>query len=372
MDIEKELLTAEETEQARIQVQKDQFPSVLRNGVLTPANRDIIERGVRYYIYLLSLKTNRRDLHDKRIDVLRLIQQTGGLQANAVLQRQFREEVLKQVVEKSKALLDGHFHVRLNATMLIAELNIVEGDPNRQIPPEAYAPAADVLVEIVETETQPRAVKLAAINGLNRIALNATLSANLNLRIATVLIKELANKETAWWYQMRLVETLGSIDLTLDPVQRKPFIVQALVDVITDKGRHWIVRSEAAKACGRAKLDPQVKVNVLVYEIVRLTREMVDGRTQNPAAFYWRQCFFATYLAFQPVDAQERTRQVGLLQRAQNPSFRASQPIVTSAYQEIVPLVQQVLNAAAITPEQVQKLDAWLQQNRPDNLQVAQ
>lgn len=373
MEIEKELIAEDEIKQLKRRLLTGHFRSIVQNGELNGDTRDLVKDGVKYFVYLLSRKDNRPVLHEAREQILRLAQNAARLENNPVLSRQFRNFFLSEIVDRSTELLDGNFHVRLQAVFLLSALNIVEGDPTRGILPEAFAPAAEPLMSIIENESQPLAVKLVAANGLKRIGLYGELDANQKINIAETLIDELEKKEAHWWYQIVVTEALGSIDHMLD-LQRKPFIVQALARVMVDEDRHWIVRSTAAKSLGRAKVDGEINLSLLAFEIVRLARQMTEAYQQNPEKFYWRRCYWSLYLAFQPYDASERSRDAGLLQKVQNATVRQHQGVVRQAYRQILPLARKMVNPDEVprfAQDDLQKLDNWLEQNQPDNFQVA-
>jgi len=372
IEIEDELLTQEELVELPRTLMKASFQrSVVLKGVLNNETRELIKDGVRYYVHLLSMRENRRSLDDVTEDILRLVGWAAAQQPNESQKREFRRFLLEQIVDRASELLDGNFHVRINAALLLSQLDIVERSRNTR--PEAFAPAAEPLVGVLADEKQPVAVKLVAANGLRRIASYGSLSTNQKIAIADAAIRDLGKMESHWWYQSVLLETLGALDQIHD-LERSPFILQALVQVMTDPRRSWIVRSEAAKALGRARVDAQVNIGLVAYEIVRLTRQIAAARAQKPGEFYWDWCFWNLYLAFNPVDSEERLRDAGLLVKVQNATLRQHQNKVREAYNMVLPLAQKVLNPkteSAIGEAETKLLDDWLRQNQPENLQVA-
>jgi hypothetical protein len=218
---------------------------------------------------------------------------------------------------------------------------------------------------VLNDPEQPEAVKIAAARSMIRLVRFGDLPANRRFETAKDVLAELARTDTHYWYQMRLVELLSTIDAPLDLETRKPVVVTTLSDIVRDPKRHWHVRAEAARALGRVPLDPQVNISSLVQDLVQFAIEMAKAEQQQtkPKSPHWEMTFFKLYLAFQSVDAGEKDAskklRAGLLHNPAAASA-AQQP-----YQLIVPVVNAVINDQAITAAQVQALEDWLSKHRP-------
>ncbi len=386
MRISKPLLTAAEEREYLRSADGRGFASALRTGKRSRSADQMIRKGVRYRLYKMTMKKNQGALHKIREELLRDLKGAGLLEKKLEAKVSFREFVVQEVTARAEELLDNNFHVRLQAVIVLAQLNLLEEDRRNKQPAVAFTPAAEVLLKVVVDKDQPQAMKIQAVKGLKRIALLGRPDNDLKFRIADNLVEQLTDENLHYWYQMRLAEALGAIDLFLHRNTQTPFIVDALSKVVVDRKRHWIVRCQAARSLGRAHLVPQgtggraggkVNVRLIAYQIADLGRQMADGYNKNPRAFYWKDCYFKLYLAFQPLDDGEKRRHAGLLMRMEqikDPRFAADKQLVKDAYQAVVlPLARDVLkpNAPARLPkEMLNEIDEWLLKKKPPNVRI--
>jgi len=350
------------------------YRSALRGGDLNAAARGLIQKGIRVRILQMSLKSERLNLYDLRQKLTRDIRDAGRQQSDPVAVRQFREFVLGEVTKNCQLLLNNALPVRINAAIVLAHLDVVPPNPSKHILPVAYAPVANVLVGIIADKKQHEAVKIWAAKGLWRVARFGDPRIKMRLSMAAAIIAELNNPKANAWYQMRLVEALGAINQPLNRAGR-PFIVEKLLQVLLDAQRSWTVRSAAAKALGRASLDRQTNVSVLATEVVNLGRKMADAYNRAPRAPYWKQCYLDLYLAFHYFNDIEKKHGDGLLTKVQQAPLAARHKnFVTSAYRQLLPLVNHVLSRgdrptpiprAILTP-----VSGWLKTNSKGTLQV--
>ena len=199
-------------------------------------------------------------------------------------------------------------------------------------------------------------------------------------RYATVnaLIGQLKNTKTHWWYQMRLTEALGQVNTLYNAgaATRAPVVVQSLVEILIDTQRAWLVRCEAAQALGRLPYERSVHVGLIAYEIARLTQQMSEAYAKDPRQPEWNTCFLKVYLAFQPVDEDERKKKLGLkLQLEGNVQLGTHQKLVNASYEQVVAIVRLVVNSAfgvthADLKGQLETLDIWLKSNTPKDNQL--
>ncbi len=365
MEFTKELITEEREAELKKELEIAHYKTVLRSGSLNNQVRDILKKTAEYDVYRMSMEKYHQRIDTIREELFSNISAAAQLNKNAADREQFRRVYLQEVVNRAVELLDGNYHVRINAAITLMGMNLVEG--GRNTPTIPFDQTFKPLLDIVRSESQPDAVKLVAVNGLNRLSLAGILSTTDRIDTATALINEIKRPNTHYFYQERLVLALSRIDLTLDRDNRA-FIVQMLTEAVADTGRHWLVRSEAAKGLGRAKWDRRINIKKLVYEVVHLAREMVEAFNKEPTAYYWPDCFFDVYLAFQPLDTVER--QLGF-------GFRTREPtngFVESSYRLIVPLTNHITMKKSRQPidaQQIVNLDDWLKKNTPDDHSVA-
>src|SRR5262249_54780003 len=164
-----------------------------------------------YRLNELTLTKNRKQLTDKRL----LLTGTGKDLATAGkrlekpdLIREFRRKLLQIVVEETRPLLgeDYNFAVRVQAALILGELNLMEPDEQKEVGLEAFAPAAKPLCRVIEDPKQPEGVKIVSVLSLIRILHLAALNVEQKREIATALVSELNRKGTNYWYQTRLAE----------------------------------------------------------------------------------------------------------------------------------------------------------------------
>jgi hypothetical protein len=378
MRIEKELMTAEEEARILAELKKENYKEVLRNGELDAASTELLKKLARYEVYRMTMKNYRRELHKLRDELFGHVTNAASLPGNQQADA-FRAVFLQEIVNRCRELLDGNFYVRNCAALTLAHLNLKDADFKQPAVP--FAPAFPPLMEIINSDDQHEAVKIPAIVGIHRISSAGLLTQTERLELAKRAVAELKNPKSGPWYQMRLAEALGRIDLAVDRESR-PFIVQALTEVVADRGRHWVVRSMAAKSLGRAKMTGNVNLNKVVFEIAQLAREMIDvynkeretpdessPNAKRPESYFWQFCFVNLYLAFQPENANERNLKFGLMQNGGQ-----YKPVIESAYALIAPLARHVLYtkpAAAFPEGRGTSLDKWLKQYAPDSQSIA-
>lgn len=378
MTLENELMTESEEESLQKEIAVH-YGRVLRAGELNRDAREFLPKGARYRVYRMTMKKHRAEIHKIREDVLRDVYLAARLQSNDSKAQAFREFYLKEVTERCKELLDGNFYVRLNAVIILSELNLAEPIPQKNQPAVPYIPAAEPLLAVVKDDQQPPAVRIAAVGrsepptGLQKIlwALHGPREIDLKHRIVHGLIDGLKNKDAHYWYQMRLVEALGATDLILDRTTREPFLFKAVSSVLVDQQRHWLVRSEAARVLGRLPANGEINFGLLAFEVVQLARQMSVAYNQTPNVIFWRECYFDLYLAFRPLNDQENARQAGFLLKA---GTGPHQKTINDAYRQVLPFVKHVLNeprGTKIADAMIAPVDAWLKENKPEDMRVA-
>ncbi len=286
-----------------------------------------------------------------------------------------------------------NFHVRLNVAYLLGELVVRKGDPSKGIPDSRYTDAANPLCDVVNETRQLDAIKVVAVRGLVRLMRTGEPDAgfDLRLRVAESFAKELkrpyqqslvrqrANSHLQHiWYQEVLVEGLAGVGILVNK-QAEPFVETVLADVMADSNRHFLVRTAAAKALGRAPLGGAFDDGLRSYQLVELAGQMSAAYNKSPGAGYWPRSFQQLYFAFKAINKSELTvagKPAGLLGQVATARLQ-------DAYRQIVPLVAHVIvqpTAAAdgklyfqaISSETLKPLTDWLAENRPANYKPAQ
>lgn len=371
--IEKPLLSPDELtrleKELGVRLQRYRDALTPKGGVINDQTKEYLRKGIRYRLGLLTLKENRDDLAKLREDLsVRDLQLAGKILDKPKDVEEFRKFIMKEITEQAAQLLDNNFYVRLQAVILLGELELLPADSNRRLSLQAYTPAAIPLLQVVTDPEQPVEVKIPAVVGLYRILLLGTPDVQLRSRIAEAFVAELKTSNTHWAYQARLAHALTGIDKIYD-LQQKPFVIQALAMVISDPQRDWRARAEAARSLGRVPMDGSINVKLLAHEIAKLGSDMAKAHEQSPQEHYWKMAFWNLYMAFQAYDEfdkdAERKRKGGLLN---NPVTR--QAAVREAYDKVLPLVRAVLKDQPIPPETQQDIAKWLEQNKPTDYKL--
>lgn len=389
MKITRELLTPAEAKKLEEELKKARYKKVFSNAQLAGGGARLLKTWGRARILAMSLKENRGKLYEMRKSVVTDIR--GSAKINLVGQAAsdtFRKALCAEVTACCEKLMDNNFAVRLNAVLLLGQMNYREFIVPRTLP-VAYAPAADVLVEKVMNQKQPEAVRVAAVNSLKRIALLGDLSQKQKRDIARTLIKEFNAGGQHPWYQGRLLEAMAAVDLPADA--GKPIIVDTLARAMGDPARPPQVRCDAAMALGRASLHANIKQKVLAHQIMKLTRDMamqynkdlnaVAAKQLNAFPSHWPGSFFKLYLAFVPRNRLEKEflyqrraapadRTVGLAKRFQRDAA------IQAAYSQVkVPAKHVIGNMqdkrfAPIPGAAIASMKAWIDKNKPADPRV--
>ncbi|MBW3542795.1 MAG: hypothetical protein KY476_21240 [Planctomycetes bacterium] len=379
-EISKPLISQVEADALYNQLRRSRYSSVLLAGELNSQTEKILKDWARWRLHSMTLYTaspeDRRKIHDVRVQTQKDIGNAAKLQKDERAASRFRLKVLDEVKARAVELLDNNFYVRLNAAILLADLKEMESGEAK--PAVGYLPAAEVLHDkVLADPNQHDALKIHAAKGLKRTFLTVILrSQQQRTDFARTLISELKRTDTHPWYQMRLVEALGALDLELSFGTNQPILLDALSRVAVDKNRSIEVRTEAAKALGRIPLPAGANDQVLAWLLVDLASQMADeynklaaaGGKGKAADTQWQNSFFRLYLAFKATMEEQnqfRGRKPGLLAK------RTGDKNLADAYSLITPAVAHVLKnplwkgGAAIPAIQVKAMNDWLAANTP-------
>lgn len=341
------------------------YRTKLRNGDLNDAaGKEIIRKGIQYRLALLCEKKNRQTLHNLREDLtIRDFQGAGALLSKPQDIAEFRKWVFGETLKLLEPLFENNLYVRIQAATLLGELDLTEESANKGTKQEAFTPSASLLAKVLENPDQPPPVKIAAARSIVRLFRFGNPSVALKHEVATKVLNELRDEKTHFWYQMRLVEVLSLIDVSLDLANRKPFIVDGLRAALVDERRDWRVRSASAKALGRVPLDAQVDVPGLMRDIAKLSYDMAKEARKDAKNPIWETTFWWVYLAFQPESSDEKdaTRKLAAGLRKNPASASLCEPV----YQMIPPIMNKLIAKETVGVEQVKALEDWLAKNPP-------
>ena len=374
LDLDMPIALPDELE--KLKKEDGKFQGVLNKAESDDAGKAVIKAGIRYRLAQMTLKENYQAENSKKqpyfITTLRnnLRRDLNGaasaarhLKPEAI--KEFRRNLMLEFVKQAAPLLENNLYVRIQVVILMGELELVVGDASKGIATEAFTPVFDTFVKVILDPKQDVSVKIAAVNGLTRILKIGTPNVNERTRIAEAVISELdsvkaADRPSDGWYELRLVGTLGSA--ALDQLKQS-IVVTALKKVVSDPKRSWTVRTEAAKALGRVPLPPASNPASVVFVVGEMALRLSKAAQQAPADPQWKSAFWKTYLAFWPVDANEKdvmkANKAGLLN---NPVVAGG---AKAASAHITPLCATILKGGRLTAAQLQALEAWVAANAP-------
>lgn len=337
-----------------------------------------VDDGFRVNVHALSIVEKRDELTDTRKAIIRYID-------NYVPEKNVDEKkfACKSVVKYAKTLLDGNFHVRMQAVLLIGSLNISPEVPGlRPKPAVAYIDGLPTLLDVIHSPAdgieQPEPVRILAAMVATRLLERGRHTLKVNSKIpvdcAKRMLAELKGNGSDWYHQ-RLIEALAQTALSNVPNaqnQQEPLIVEALAKILANPRRSNQIRARAAYLLGRVPMPGGIQSAPIAYSIVKLAQKIATEVNQRRVAgddAIFR--FNDIYLAFVPAVKGESTtdgrKGAGLMSTL-------NQKPIQNAYNDIKPLVQLIFRQfqGAGKNEKVQivfpaamiaKLNAWLKPN---------
>ena len=181
---------------------------------------------------------------------------------------------------------------RLNAMLLIADLNTTEG---RRTKPKPSAKAAAFMTAVVGSKKYPQYLRIAALNGLRRHAACDAIRSSKTLQAVVIILKEAPTSdlqpEALIWQRRLAIETLG--------LMKTPVVAKHVAPILLDKDEPLELRCAAAEALGRLKFPAgnktvanaiapvgAVAVAACLKEVERMDAEMeargADGGPSTP------------------------------------------------------------------------------------------
>ncbi len=369
------LMTLEEEKQF-LKVRQLAYASARKIQNPSKAEENIIREGVRNRVYRLTIPENWAQIANLRHELVNDIDRFIGDSHPRT-----RVIALGAAVKYLTELFsDQPEFVKLNAALLLGELNEKNADRQNGLPAVPYAGAAEPLLQVVESSDQPTSVKVVALRGLGRILKDGKLPRSMRDRVTKVLVDELhasvdANPtEGQAWYLWRLLDTLGMVGEPRNAIQQ-PLVVDALWETMLNETLPWHLRTQAARSLSQIQFDSSFNVGLVAHEIVKLSGKMTVQYNQNPGLAYWRRCFMDLYFAFNPKEKRDREKGWGLRQQIESASLRAHAKLVDGAYEQVLKMVNGVMQSDPPRPVPVKTLKEaveWLKANPPTDQKLHQ
>ncbi len=340
------------------------------------AEEKIIREGVRDRVYRLTIPENWAHIANLRRELVNDIDRFIG-DANP----RTRAIALSAAVKRLTELLsDQPEFVKLNAVLLLGELNEKNADRQKGVPAIPYAAAAEPMLQTVQSSDQPMSVKVVSLRGMGRILKDGRLPRSMRDRVTKVLVDELRAATDAKptegqsWYQWRLIDTLGVVGEARNAIQQ-PLVVDALWETMLNETLPWYLRTQAARSLSQIQFDSSFNVGLIAHEIVKLSGKMTVQYNQNPGLAHWRRCFMDLYFAFNPKEQSELEKGWGLRQQVESGALRAHATLVNGAYEQVLKMVNGVMehNPPRRVPNKTLKEAVeWLNANPPADQKLHQ
>ena len=360
------------------------YSALLRQGLFMEARaeRDILRYGIKYK---LALMTQRKILfptdadrekiqkaqeeearvvapttiEDLREDILKDLKYTNAFNGGL----EIRDAFIDILCEEITKLYDNNYYVRFNVALILCNINNRDEDRVKMTPEEPGFKTIKALLELVNDPKQHPTYKIHPIIALAAICRHKNCKPEDRFAIIEMFLSQMVlTKTLPEWYGWRLAEQMALLGDPNDRT-RQPVVVDALVKVLKDPGYAYRIRSETARSLGRIPLEQYRKADEIAVEMLRLGEQMAVDYEKSKTNPRWMLYFYKVYLGFQPEDATERTEKKGLLAQVDSkPLLAGTKTVVTEAYQNFLPLAQNVLGgrAAAPIPDQLRKIKIWL------------
>lgn len=324
---------------------RSEFRQLISEGTTDDASREKVNAGLKILLHGLTLEELQDSVaaNEALKNVFRYVVFNAGSKINqSASRRLYREELFDSMMPLLKELLQHNYYVRLRATIILGNMDLVPGKLREGVEPEPYRPAAELCLELISSDDQPEAVKIKAARCVEKSLKYGELRSSTRKNAALVCIDQLLNDSQTWWYKNVLIDCLVATELEIN--ENKPFIVEALAKVLSDPTQHKMSRSHAAYALGRVPMNSQMQLNLhlISFEIMSLAVSMANDRNNlirtyqgaPPEQFMseWGICFQGTYLAYQPTNQLEKNLGMGLLQRVTKPGMGNDSAVITGSY----------------------------------------
>lgn len=355
----RELVT--EADVRALRTTNPQYFNALGANSLSQADSNLIRNTVKVQVLQMTMASNQLLLPDIREKLKR----ENDLRAK----QPARDVLMPTVVENCKLLLSYPLPIKLNALMLITELNETPADTVKGIPAVPYQGMVEPLLAVLADAEQHEALKVVAVNGLLRVCRDSTPKVDVRMRIAEALVKTLENPQASDWLKMLSIQAVARTDVLLD-TQRRPFIIQKLTEILVDPKQGWRVRADAAYALGRVSMNESVNVPLITHEIAKFAHEMAVRYNASKDDPHWRYCASRLYLAFRPEDA----RDTAFMDRSGKAPLSRFRPDVQGAYDRVLPIVNGILGSypGELLPKAgIDQLKTWIDGNVPKNMSVS-
>jgi hypothetical protein len=348
-----------------------QYNNIIASGEFTgDVQRKLVADIVRWKLSLLTRKEFREQAQFNRGKILADLKKSPT--NPKVGSREARKFMLKTIAEEAPRLFKYHMIARINGAILLAELsdpdyNEADGDGNRK-PAEPCIRALEPLLELVKDEKQFTAPRIWGVIGLVRLGELQELKPQLRNTIVRTLVEQLHDSQDEHeWYQWRLAEGLGKLNLVADLESKRLIVPAELARVLANPRRHWLVRAEAALSLGRLPYTTEIDAGLIAYEVALLTQQMAEAYGRDPESDIWKLCFVKVYGAFKPLDNDQKR---ALLTQTEKGPLAGQRRTVQEAFDVVLPIVRKAVGDSEGMDTAQANLRKWLDSNTPKNFKI--
>lgn len=227
---------------------KPKVNAILRKGTFGPGEQDFFDKFYNTYgLARWSDPKNRHRLTSFRNEIgTDLLQKKSG-----TVHDHLRDLILKKFT--TMASQNYHPAARVNATLMIGELNAVEAPRTSANPVPLKAALENVLLPVVKSPTQPDAVKVAALVGILR---HARLGASMPTSVQADMIELVKSKtppgpraDGRVWMRVQAAKVLGAMGSPgTDGV-----VANAIAGMVMDEQLRLSARCAAARVLGELR-----------------------------------------------------------------------------------------------------------------------
>ena len=251
--------------------QRSEIRRILMAGKLGGNQRVFDDFINKYFLGHWTLWENRTSLPSYRKELRGYFQQTKG--------GEVYDHLNTLVMEFANTVVRDNYNpaVQINALLAVGELNRAEPGSGETAAPVPQALA--MLLEVVNDQQLPDALRAAAMVGVQRHAASGVGDANARRTLTNAMLK-LATAEpptgpTAMGRQWIVGQALDTLGLLGSPGEENA-VFKAMIDVVADSGFTDRTRTIAADALGRLNYAGVAGVDPAV-EAAKITRFLLDA-----------------------------------------------------------------------------------------------